>query len=160
MKYLLILIAILILAMPVMAEPVVGGALGALISDIDNPGAMIMIGMQSNITQNNIIRFSLNKLNFGDSGKVFDNVSGTDINYFPISTKWPNSFIGLRLSVDYETQDADLGMAIGGEWLQKKKLLFIIPADFVSTYGSLDFVNRQDEKGGYLNIGLGIILTE
>jgi len=161
MKSILTILAVmLIFSLPVCADVVIGGAIGTCLSDVQNPGGIITIGMETSVGTNNVVRFTLNKLNFGDSNAVFDNVSGTDINYFLITSKWPNTYFGLRLSADYETQDADLGLAIGGEWLQKNKFLFFIPSEFCSSYANIDLVNRNDQGDGYIQIGAGLKLLE
>lgn len=156
-KLLLTMIICLVLAMPALADVVIGGAIGLSLENISDPGGIISMGMQQKLSDDSYLRIMAQKLNFGNQDRVFDNAAGMLIYYFNL--RGQQYFLGARVSADYEAQDADVGMALGAEILVQNKFLFFITTDVVSTYFAIDAVKRPDIDP-YAQISGGLVLLK
>lgn len=132
----------------------VGGTLGFDLANIKTPGATVMIGSQNHVTENNVTRVSLNKVNYGKS-EFFDNIGGQYIRTFPIN-EGKTWLFGLRASIDIETDDSNFGKSAGIE-IQKKNLFAALGFDF-SVLGSFDIISRP-ELDEYFAVGAAMTLA-
>jgi hypothetical protein len=157
---LLILLVFLVLpAATICADHVLGANLGLSLKDIKDPGASILYGIQTQAGQNDYVRFFYEQINYGN--ELYSNVGAMEIHYFGLSDKIK---IGTRAAVDYEPDDANIGLT-GGAELLSNNLFDQIGLDFVAVgflndvsgllYG--DMVHRP-ETGVYFRVGVALIL--
>ena len=154
MKRVSLLTAVLILFgfMSATAAITFGGHLGVKIEDVKDPGASIFIGLQQKadklplLGENDYIRFIFKSVNFGD--EQLDNVSAMEIHYLNVSEKWD---LGTRIAADYQTDDGQLGVVLGLEFIRKE---FV---ENLSTFICFDVV-KKPEMNAYFNFGIGLII--
>ena len=155
---LFILIAIVALAFSATAsaEIVAGGNLGLDIKNFRDPGATLMYGAQSDLTDNHRVRVFVQKVNWGNGH--LDNVAFVDIwylgSYFGFTGDWD---FGTRISLDYEFDDGDVGQMVGLE-ITRKNIEFIPLGYTVAICASMDIVGRPDIVGTYFNAGLCFVI--
>jgi hypothetical protein len=142
----LILMAIMLFGCTqAMSAVLLAGHLGVKIENVKDPGATMSVGSQEKLGDHDFLRLTYQSVNFGNED--LNNLAAMEVHYFGLADKWD---LGTRIAADYQTDNGDVGMAIGIEFLRKE----FIPN--LSAFICFDAINKN-EIGSYFNFGLGLI---
>jgi len=160
MKRSLIILAVLLLAAPIIqAKGVAGIGLGYDVPGVKDPGFSVFVGLQEEISPGHYIRATFNKFNYGNTAAI-DNIAGTYLYMLGWSDKWD---IGLRGFGNAEVQSPDWGYGFGVEadYLKIKMPEFIYnvtSGNFGDSFGMFAAVDmiHQPTTGYFMNLSIGI----
>ncbi len=163
MKKLLVILAVLLLAAPIIqAKGVAGIGLGFDVKNVKDPGFAVQSGLQEQLGENSFTRLMVNKLNYGNAVAV-DNVGLKYLYFLGISQKMDAA---VCMFGDAEAEGDNYGYGFGAEFDYYKihipetipilgDLIGGIIGNEFGAFTSFDLVRRPETKF-YFQWSLGI----